>query len=131
MEKYSTPHSGTSISPVMGLSKSLPSRSCSPRWVSNESRETDEALPLHGGWESAARIRSILGMLHDLNSGNNLTKKVFLEIWGEGDSWEEMCDSITSYPAHLKAPYATEDQVGCWALATTRCVRLLIGLLSG
>uniref|UniRef100_A0A1D2A5X4 tRNA (guanine(10)-N(2))-methyltransferase n=1 Tax=Auxenochlorella protothecoides TaxID=3075 RepID=A0A1D2A5X4_AUXPR len=39
-----------------------------------------------------------------------MLSKVFLEIWGEGDSWEEMCDSITSYPAHLKAPYATEDQ---------------------
>lgn len=37
--------------------------------------------------------------------------QAFLEVWGEGSTWEEMCDAVSSYPARLKAPYAAEDQV--------------------
>lgn len=38
--------------------------------------------------------------------------QAFLEVWGEGESWEEMCEAVASYPAERKAPYAAEDQVG-------------------
>lgn len=55
-----------------------------------------------------------MGSWHDARSDS---LKVFLEIWGEGDSWEDMCGSVSAYPAHLKAPYAAEDQVGIRATA--------------
>lgn len=37
--------------------------------------------------------------------------QVFLEVWGEGSSWEELFESIRAYPEHLKAPYTEADEV--------------------
>ncbi|KAK2076934.1 hypothetical protein QBZ16_005162 [Prototheca wickerhamii] len=45
-----------------------------------------------------------------------LLAKAFLEVWGEGESWEEMCEAVASYPAERKAPYAAEDQSFCFVV---------------
>lgn len=37
--------------------------------------------------------------------------QAFLEVWGEGDSWDAMREAVAAYPQALKAPYAAEDQV--------------------
>ena len=37
--------------------------------------------------------------------------QVFLEIWGEGETWEGLFEAIRAYPQELKQPYEGEDQV--------------------
>lgn len=50
--------------------------------------------------------------------------QVFLEVWGEGSSWEELFQAIRAYPQELKEPYAAEDQVcrtTCYTASHSRC----------
>ncbi|GAB4813919.1 hypothetical protein N2152v2_000965 [Parachlorella kessleri] len=35
---------------------------------------------------------------------------VFLEVWGEGETWEGLFEAIRAYPQELKQPYEKEDQ---------------------
>lgn len=30
-------------------------------------------------------------------------------MWGEGDTFEEMCQAVANHPQHLKAPYLAKD----------------------
>lgn len=62
------------------------------------------------------RIRLFLSF--NFSSEPRLPPQAFLEVWGEGSSWEELFESIRAYPAHLKAPYEGEGEVGIfWAFS--------------
>jgi hypothetical protein len=63
-------------------------------------------------WAPSPEIKLNMSMLFMLASTMPLRRlQVFLEVWGEGGSWEELFESIRAYPYHLRQFYEGADQV--------------------